>query len=45
MPERLREAYEPHGMNVGMNFGRAAGGVLPNISLHILPRWVATQIL
>ncbi len=37
----LREVYQPHGMNAGMNFGRAAGaGVAEHFHLHILPRWV-----
>jgi ATP adenylyltransferase len=37
----LREVYQPHGMNIGMNFGKAAGaGVAEHFHLHILPRWV-----
>lgn len=36
----LNEVYQPHGMNVGMNFGRAGGaGVAEHFHLHILPRW------
>jgi ATP adenylyltransferase len=36
----LREAYEPHGMNVGMNMGRAGGaGIDEHIHYHALPRW------
>ena len=37
----LREVYQPNGMNLGMNFGRAAGaGVAEHFHLHILPRWI-----
>jgi ATP adenylyltransferase len=36
----LREAYAPHGMNMGINLGKAAGaGVLDHIHVHVVPRW------
>jgi ATP adenylyltransferase len=36
----LTEAYQPHGMNVGMNLGRPAGaGVADHIHMHVVPRW------
>ncbi len=39
----LREAYQPQGFNLGMNFGKAAGaGVAEHFHLHILPRWVGS---
>ena len=36
----LREAYQPHGFNLGMNLGRSAGaGVADHLHLHVMPRW------
>ena len=36
----LTEAYRPHGMNVGINMGKAAGaGVEELIHVHVVPRW------
>ena len=36
----IREAYQPDGINLGMNLGRAAGaGIAAHIHLQILPRW------
>ena len=37
----IREVYEPNGINLGMNLGKAAGaGVAEHYHQHILPRWV-----
>lgn len=36
----LQQLYKPHGLNFGMNLGKAAGaGVAGHLHLHALPRW------
>ena len=37
--EVLRAALKPDGFNIGFNLGSAAGGSIPHLHAHLVPRW------
>lgn len=38
----VKSAYDPDGVNIGVNLGRGAGaGVPDHVHVHVLPRWIA----
>ena len=39
--QALRQAYNPSGLNFGINLGEAGGaGIADHIHMHALPRWI-----
>ena len=37
----LNKSHGPHGFNIGMNLGEAAGGSIKHIHVHVVPRYTS----